>query len=252
MGSSIITEAAGKRIYVVGDLHGCAAEPQALIRHLEEREGLTTDDLLVFLGDYIDRGADTKATVDLMLDVRNRFPKTRFLKGNHEDMLLDFLGFGGNLGQAFLYNGGLETIQSYGISVFAPPSEMIGSMPPEHFKFYCELESILVVEDFIFVHAGLNPLRDLAAQNDTDVFWIRDEFLNNVHSFKKTIVFGHTPHREIFQHIPYKIGIDTGLVFGNKLSCVEMRSGSVFQVKKESTEVEVSKLDLSKCNFASV
>ncbi len=252
MGSSIVTEASGARVYVVGDLHGCVREPEMLLNTLENEEKLTQDDLVVFLGDYIDRGPDTKATVDLMVDFKNRFPKSRFLKGNHEDMLLDFLGFGGNLGQAFLYNGGLETIQSYGISVFAPPSEMVGSMPTEHFKFYCELESILVIDDFICVHAGLNPLRDLAAQNDSDVLWIRDEFLNNVHSFKKTVIFGHTPHREVFQHAPYKIGLDTGLVFGNKLTCLELRSGKVIQIRKDAAKPELSQLDLSSCNFSNV
>ena len=251
MGSSVITEASGERTFVIGDLHGCPSEPQILIRHLEDKEGLNDRDLLVFLGDYIDRGPDSRAVVDFMLTLRTKYPKSRFLKGNHEDMLLDFLGFGGNLGTAFLYNGGLETIQSYGITVFAPPSEMVSAMPPSHFKFYCELESILSVGDFICVHAGLNPLRDLTAQNDSDVFWIRDEFLNNIHTFKKTVVFGHTPHREVFQHSPYKLGLDTGLVFGNKLTCLELSSGKVFQIPRDGKEVEVSQLDMSKCSFNS-
>jgi len=250
VGSSAVTEASGERVFVIGDLHGCVKEPEILLRHLESSEGLKESDLVIFLGDYIDRGPDSKGVIDLMLDFRTRFPKTRFLKGNHEDMLLDFLGFGGNLGQAFLYNGGLETIQSYGITVFAPPSEMISAMPPSHFKFYCELESIIRVGDFICVHAGLNPLRDLTAQNDSDVFWIRDEFLTNVHSFKKTVVFGHTPHREIFQHLPYKMGLDTGLVFGNKLTCVELMSGKTFQITRETTEVVTSTLDMTKAKFS--
>lgn len=237
-------------MYVIGDLHGCPKEPETLLRFLEEKEGLTEQDIVIFVGDYIDRGPDSKAVVELVLDFRRRFPATRFLKGNHEDMLLDFLGFGGNLGQAFLYNGGVETIQSYGITVFAPPSEMVSALPPSHFKFYCELESIVIVKNFICVHAGLNPLRDLNAQNDSDVFWIRDEFLNSVHSFKKTVIFGHTPHREIFHHLPYKLGIDTGLVFGNKLSCVELVSGHVFQIARESSDVVRSTLDMSKCAFS--
>ncbi len=251
MGSSTVTEATSKRIFVIGDVHGCPKEPEILLRFLEEQEGLQDEDLVVFLGDYIDRGPDSKAVVDVVLDFRTRFPRTRFLKGNHEDMLLDFLGFGGNLGQAFLYNGGLETIQSYGITVFAPPGEMVSAMPPSHFKFYCELESIITVSDFICVHAGLNPLRDLGAQNDSDVFWIRDEFLNNVHSFKKTVVFGHTPHKDVFQHLPYKIGLDTGLVFGNKLSCLELRSGRLMQIARDTEEILVSQVDMSKCSFAS-
>ena len=245
MGSSVITEGAGERVYIFGDLHGCPDEPALMLRHLEEQEGLTEKDLVIFVGDYIDRGPDSRAVLDLMLDFRGRFPKTRFLRGNHEDMMLDFLGFGGRLGQAFLYNGGLDTIQSYGISVFAPPEEMVKALPPAHFKFLCELESILVVDNFILVHAGLNPLRDLTAQNDGDVFWIRDEFITNVHSFGKTVVFGHTPHQEILLHMPYKIGIDTGLVFGNKLTCIEVKEGKAFQLSRGKTEIVVGALDLT-------
>lgn len=250
MAASTVTEVSGERVFVIGDIHGCSDEPALILRHLESQEGLKETDLIVMLGDYIDRGPDGKGVIDLALDLKRRFPNTRFLKGNHEDMLLDFLGFGGHLGQAFLYNGGLETIQSYGISVFAPPSEMISAMPPDHFKFFCELDNILAVDnDFVCVHAGLNPLRDLQTQNDNDIYWIRDEFLHNVHPFGRTIVFGHTPHQDIFLHLPYKLGLDTGLVFGNKLSCLELRSGTLYQVQRQGKRVEVSKVDMSKRVF---
>lgn len=234
----------GQRLFVVGDIHGCPDEPEVLLRHLEQVEGLSPSDLVIFLGDYIDRGPNSKSVIDLMLDFQDRFPKTRFLKGNHEDMMLDFLGFGGNLGQAFLYNGGIETIQSYGISVFAPPTEMVSALPPKHFKFFRDLESAIEVSEFICVHAGLNPTVSIEDQTDNDVFWIRDEFLNSAHEFGKTVVFGHTPHQELFVHLPYKLGLDTGLVFGNKLSCVELTSGKVYQVRRDQKQVEVSKLVL--------
>jgi len=243
---SVVGEASGKRVYVIGDLHGCAEEPAILLDHLESSEGLEEDDLVIFLGDYIDRGPDTRGVLELMLEFQRKFPRSRFLKGNHEDMLLDFLGFGGRLGQAFLYNGGLETIQSYGISVFQPPEEMVNTFPPEHFKFLTALESIILVDGFACVHAGLNPLRDIDAQNDNDVLWIRDDFISNVHSFNRTVVFGHTPHQEVFMDIPYKIGLDTGLVFGNKLTCLELMNGQVLQVSRGEKKVVVSTIDLSK------
>lgn len=245
-----VSQAVGARTFVIGDLHGCPDEPEILLKHLEKEEGLVEEDLVVFLGDYIDRGPNSKAVIDLMLDFRSRFPNTRFLKGNHEDMLLDFLGFGGNLGQAFLYNGGLETIQSYGISVFAPPTEMVSALPPEHFKFFRELESVLEINDFVCVHAGLNPAQAMTEQTDNDVYWIRDEFLNYPHSYEKTVVFGHTPHQEIFVHFPFKIGLDTGLVFGNKLSCLELTSGKVFQIRREEKKLSFARLDMSAINFS--
>ncbi len=245
MACSSVSTAKGARVYTVGDIHGCPSEPEVLLKHLTTKEGLGADDTVIFLGDYIDRGPNSRAVVDLLLDFKSKFPGTRFLRGNHEDMLLDFLGFGGNLGEAFLYNGGVETIQSYGISVFASVEEMVDALPVEHRKFFRELESIVIVDDFICVHAGLNPLRDLDAQNDGDVFWIRDEFLHNIHPFKKTVVFGHTPHREVVHHLPYKVGIDTGLVFGNKLSCLELRSGRILQVAREARHVAEGKVDLA-------
>ena len=245
-----VKEASGERVYVIGDLHGCCEEPEFLLDHLEESEGLSDSDLVVFLGDYIDRGPDSKSVVDLMLSFKKKYRNSRFLKGNHEDMLLDFLGFGGRLGEAFLYNGGLETIQSYGISVFAPPGEMVDAIPPAHFRFYCELESLLIVDHFIFVHAGLHPGRALNKQLDSDLYWIRDEFINVPHEFEHTVIFGHTPHQDIFAHLPYKIGIDTGLVFGNKLTCLELTEGKVFQITRGSEDVQVGKIDLSEAHEA--
>ncbi len=237
MVTSAIQKAKGDRVFAIGDVHGCLDELEVLLNYLENKDNLTENDLVVFLGDYIDRGSNSRGVIDCCLSFRSRFPNTKFLKGNHEDMLLDFLGFGGRLGEAFLYNGGLETIQSYGISVFASPNEMVSNLPPEHFEFFSTLESLLVVDNFVFVHAGLNPLREIESQNDGDVCWIRDEFISNVHKFNYTVVFGHTPHDEVFLHLPFKIGIDTGLVFGNKLSCLEVKSGVIFQVLRGAEDV---------------
>lgn len=236
MGSSLL-EVSSNRIFAIGDIHGCPDEVLYLLSHLEVNEGLSEEDTVVFLGDYIDRGPNSKEVVDVLIQCRLRYPKTLFLKGNHEDMLLDFLGFGGRLGQAFLYNGGLETILSYGLSVFDPPQKIIESLPEDHLRFYRELNSIVMSGDFLFVHAGLHPLRDLTAQNDGDIFWIRDDFILNAHPFQKTVLFGHTPHSEVYAHLPYKVGIDTGLVFGNKLTCMELPSGLVYQIKRGTSEV---------------
>lgn len=247
MAASTVSTAKAERIFAIGDLHGCIEEPLILTSFLEKQVGLSENDALIFLGDYIDRGKNSREVIELMLDIKSRFPATRFLKGNHEDMLLDFLGFSGNLGESFMYNGGVETLQSYGISVFSPPDEIINALPAEHFKFFCELEGILHIptDEFVCVHAGLHPLRDLHAQNDSEIFWIRQEFLRNIHPFPFYVVFGHTPHKEIFLHLPYKIGIDTGLVFGNKLTCLELNSGDVFQIYRGSKEVEVGNIEIS-------
>ena len=244
MTDSVIKTSSDERVFVIGDLHGIADEPRILFKYLEKKEDLSENDHLVFLGDYIDRGKDSKDVVELMLDLKNKYPNTKFLKGNHEDMLLDFVGYGGRLGHAFLYNGGVETLQSYGISVFSTPDEMVESMPKEHVEFFKNLEMMIQIDDYICVHAGLNPQKEISKQVEEEVLWIRDEFISCEHEFNKTVVFGHTPHQEILLHTPYKIGLDTGLVFGNKLSCLELKSGKLFQVYRSSKDVNVSSIQL--------
>lgn len=237
-----ILEAKGERIFVVADVHGCSSELSVLLKFIRSSQNLSKNDLVVFLGDYIDRGPDSRGVIDVLVDFKSLFPSSIFLKGNHEDMLMDFLGFGGNLGHAFLYNGGLETIQSYGISVFSPPSEMMRLLPEDHFSFFNSLQSIVSVNDYYLVHAGMNPKLDISSQTGEDLFWIRETFLDAPHDFGKTIVFGHTPHREVFDNRPFKIGLDTGLVFGNKLTCLELNSGDIFEVFRGSNSVNVNKI----------
>ena len=232
-------EESPRRIFAIGDLHGCPDELEVLLTYLQQEEGVSDEDLIIFIGDYIDRGPNSKAVVDRLLSFARGLENVVFLRGNHEDMLLDFLGFGGNMGHSYLYNGGVETFGSYGISSELPPEEIAHKLPRDHFSFYLNLDSYVLVDDFVFAHAGLNPLRDLKAQLDYDLFWIRDEFISNIHSFQKTVVFGHTPHQDVLFHVPFKIGIDTGLVFGNKLTCIELNYKHLLQVSRGQSEVEV-------------
>lgn len=225
------------RLFVVGDIHACPSELNSLLEYMKGKLSLGSNDLVVFIGDYIDRGPDSKAVLETLVDFRKEFPSAVFLKGNHEDMLLGYLGLGGTLGANYMYNGGVQFLMSYKLSSVDPPSEIIGKLPAEHLEFVKTLERGLVVGDFILVHAGLNPLAELEQQEERDLFWIRDEFIMNIHRFEKTVVFGHTPYEEIMVSPPYKIGIDTGLVYGNKLSCVELLRREYFQVARGSKRV---------------
>jgi serine/threonine protein phosphatase 1 len=92
---------------------------------------------------------------------------------------------------------------------------------------------------FLFVHAGVNPLRQLDAQVPDDILWIREEFIRNRHLLPYTVIFGHTPNREVLWHLPFKIGLDTGCVYGNKLSGLDLRSGTLLQVRKGSRRADV-------------
>lgn len=235
--SFIEIKEAPRRVFVIGDIHGCLTETVALVEHLFSEEGLAAEDLLAFVGDYVDRGPDSKGVIDYMMDLKGRNVQVAFLKGNHEDMLLNFLGFEGLGGDIYLANGGSEALASYGFTGNDVRSVSAEQMPPEHIEFLQGLSRYLIVGDYVVVHAGLNPLRDLRMQLDEDIYWIRDEFVANVHYYDKTIVFGHTPFQDVLFDQPYKIGIDTGLVYGNLLSCLELNSGQVFQVKSGETAV---------------
>jgi serine/threonine protein phosphatase 1 len=229
-----------QRVFVVGDIHACLAELDVMLEFLLKQCSLSANDLLIFIGDYIDRGPDSKGVISRLIDLQAQFPHTVFLKGNHEDMLLSYLGYPGHNGEIYLYNGGVECLMSYNMTTVESQEATIQSFPTSHMKFFRELEKGVEMQDYIFVHAGLNPYRPIAKQKEEDLFWIRGDFIMSIHPFKKTIVFGHTPYQDVLFDLPFKIGIDTGLVYGNKLSCIELVKGEIYQLSRGSTDVVVS------------
>jgi serine/threonine protein phosphatase 1 len=224
------------RFFIVGDIHACPQELETLLTSL----ALQSEDRLVCLGDYVDRGPGAREVVELLLGLKAEgVCDMIFLKGNHEDMFLDFLDYPGRYGEAFLFNGGNTTIQSYGLPATLAGREAAAALPPAHLAFFLSLQTTFPAEETLCVHAGVNPLRPLDQQNEEDLLWIRQEFIFHPHSFPYTVVFGHTPHREAFFDLPYKVGIDTGLVYGGKLSCLEMTEKKLFQIARGSRTVKV-------------
>lgn len=221
------------RTFVVGDLHGCVDELNALIDAIAP----TSDDSICFLGDYVDRGPSPKRVVERLLRLRREGPRCTFLKGNHEDMFLAYLGYPGHHGEAFLWNGGDVTLNSYGIDV-AGRSNIAQQLPPEHLEFLLGLRLWAVFDDFLCVHAGLRPTRAWDDQDEEDLLWIREDFINRPHPYQFTILYGHTPQREIRLDLPYKIGLDTGLVYGNMLSCLELSRKELLQIRRGSHRLE--------------
>jgi serine/threonine protein phosphatase 1 len=228
------------RCYVVGDIHGCAEELARLLESLP----LGPRDRLVFLGDYVDRGPDSKGVISYLIDLQRKGPQeTIFLKGNHEDMFLSDLGLTGKYGEMFLVNGGAATLASYGLwEKRKLPQEILFGIPPDHIEFLQALKSHYLMPPFLFVHAGVDPRKPLEQQTHEEMLWIRDEFILNQHPLPLTIVFGHTPQQEVLFHLPYKVGLDTGLVFGNKLSCLEVEEKVLFQVARGGKEIKRTNL----------
>jgi serine/threonine protein phosphatase 1 len=202
-----------EKIFAIGDLHGCFSH----LNNLLNKFTMGQNDTLLFLGDYIDRGPDSYEVVETILRLRSKLAKVICLKGNHEQMYLDYLR--GTDQDLFLSNGGNHTLRSYKKNGWKCPS-------PEHMEFFLSLNIYYETEDCIFVHAGLRPNVPLQNQNPEDMLWIRSRFYTSPNTWNKTIVFGHTPFSE-----PYiregKIGIDTGACMGGVLTCVEL-PGMIF------------------------
>jgi len=217
--------------YVIGDIHGCPDE----LRYLIEALPLARGDRVVFLGDYIDRGPDSRGVVSFLIALQSfhREIDFVFLKGNHEDMLLSYLGLSGQHGDMFLLNGGKATFESYGIAASRPSTqEVLSVIPAEHLAFFERLETYHVMDPFLCVHAGVHPQKTLGEQTDEELFWIRNTFIYSSHILPYTICFGHTPQPTVFYDLPYKVGLDTGLVYGNMLTCLEVDEKVLYQISR--------------------
>ena len=209
-------------IYAVGDVHGCLDQLERLLDRVQpdlER------DVLLFVGDYIDRGPESRGVVDYVLRLQQKYPREHIicLKGNHEAMLLEFLQ--GVKRERFLFNGGLHTVLDYWGDNWDSLKELL--LPPEHEEFYRELRLYYETPEFIFVHGGLKPGVPLKEQQEDDLLWIRGEFIASPEDFGRLVIFGHTPFKQPLQ-MPNKIGIDTGAVYGNYLTCLKLPEKEFF------------------------
>jgi len=209
------------KIFAIGDIHGCFDKLHTLMALLEVNK---KKDVLIFLGDYIDRGPQSVDVVEYLIHLSQNGYHTVFLKGNHEAMLQDYLS--GQDKTFFLLSGGTETLDSYRkhIDRF---QKLI--MPPSHIEFFQSLCLFYETDSYIFVHAGLVPRVPLNQQQEKDLLWIRDPFIHSTYNFGKTVIFGHTPFKEPFV-TKNKIGIDTGAFYGNKLTCIELPAQKFYSV----------------------
>ncbi len=199
----------GERAFIIGDIHGCLGMLNRLMDTIDWRPDR---DRLIFLGDYIDRGTDSKGVVDFVLVLLKQSPFVQCLLGNHESGFLDFLS-GGDI-KTFLINGGETTLKSY-----QRDGEIL--IPPDHISFYQSLRPWIELEDHYVVHAGFRPGVKIDDQSLEDLIWIRDPFIYSDYDFGKKVIFGHTPFYEpLVTH--NKIGLDTGAVYGNRLTCLEL------------------------------
>ena len=228
---------ARQRIYAIGDIHGRADLLKALLYKIgaDALDCQAAQTTLVFLGDYIDRGPQSRQVIEHILKLREAGHDLRVLRGNHEAALLDFLSRP-ETGKHWLALGGAETLYSYGIRApgrDASPRdlqyaalELNAALPASHLQFLRELETYVQLGDYLFVHAGLRPGRTLAKQTETDLINIREPFLNSRARWPYTVVHGHSPAPEPAQKRG-RISLDTGAYATGRLSAVRLEDAEV-------------------------
>lgn len=222
--------------YAVGDIHGCIDQLNEMMWELWANGLNLEEDTIIFLGDYIDRGPDSRACVQYLIDLQDQYGADRVicLKGNHEDMCLHYYKMYernvGDLGIAWLYNGGYECIKSY--KAWADIHESgEEKMEPAHLEWMLNLPTMYENDMGYFVHAGFLPWDE--KPQDTDDYhrmWVRHDFILNPKQWDKMVYFGHTAQKGNVLDKPEKIGIDTACVYGYKLSAIRCDDGKVFQV----------------------
>lgn len=223
----------GMRLYVIGDIHGEIDLLEELHdRMLVDATNMPAAQILqIFLGDYIDRGPDSKGVVDWLMNSPPAGWQRICLKGNHETMVCDFLEDSKTL-KRWQQLGASQTLRSYGvrlsepqkkISVDALQADFAKKISNEHRIFYNDLPLFFEIGSYFFVHAGIRPGNSLQQQEERDLLWIRDEFLQSKLDFGKIIVHGHTPVKKpkIFHN---RINIDTGAYMSGKLTCLVLEN----------------------------
>lgn len=223
------------RVYAIGDIHGrydllCALEGRILedaARHPDKER------ILVYLGDYIDRGAESREVIEHLSGSQSSGVRSVFLMGNHEQSMLGFLE--DPMGYApWLHYGGLATLGSYGIDPppFGTDSQLEAlaealreALPAHHLAFLSQLRDYYVLGDYLFVHAGIRPGVPIEAQSRGDLLWVRGAFLESSKRHPKIVVHGHNIADEP-QVRPNRIGIDTGAYASGRLTCLVLEGES--------------------------
>jgi serine/threonine protein phosphatase 1 len=199
------------KTYAIGDIHGSLAKLRSLIAHCERDAG---DDpmSLVFIGDYIDRGPDSRGVVEYVMGLEARLgTNVVVLKGNHEELALAAHDGTMSVG-TWLLNGGDKALRSYGITTAR-------ELPAEHVAWFRALRLRFDDGQRLFVHAGIDPARPLDDQDAHDLVWIREPFLIDERDHGRLIVHGHTPLRTGMPDLrPNRLNIDTAAVFGGPLT----------------------------------
>lgn len=209
-------------LYAIPDIHGHSAKLERALALIAADGGAAAP--VVFLGDLVDRGPDSRGVIQTLIDGRAAGRDWTVLRGNHDQMFLDALADAragaGNSRTAQIWrmpnNGGDATLAAYGLSGSATPQALLDAVPAEHQAFVAGLPLTHEAGELLFVHAGIRPGVPLAHQSPDDLIWIREPFLSNRRDHGRLIVHGHTPVDRP-THYGNRIALDGGAGFGGPL-----------------------------------
>jgi serine/threonine protein phosphatase 1 len=220
----------GTRVYAIGDIHGSAHLLDALCERIADDAGHGGPErkVLVYLGDYVDRGLESPRVIDTLIAGPPPGFEQVCLMGNHEEAMFGFLE-DISVGPMWLRNGGGETLLSYGVSLpnsgdvaarlEAARQDLRARLPRAHLDFLRGLQLFHIEGDYLFVHAGVRPGVDLGDQHRNDLLWIREDFLRSNADLGHMVVHGHTIATDP-QVRANRIGIDTGAYATGVLTCL--------------------------------
>lgn len=217
----------GTRVYAVGDIHGRLDLLDELLTQIRrDAQGGPSRQVLIFVGDYVDRGPDSNGVITRLLSLQSEF-EALFLRGNHDQALLDFLA-DPEFYRVWKGYGAPETLVSYGVRpplfeqrkfLFDARNQLLTAMPPSHVEFLNSLKPFTDMGGYYFTHAGVRPGVSLSSQRNEDLMWIREDFLSSTADFGKVIVHGHS-----VSTLPVsrsnRIGIDTGAFATGRLTAL--------------------------------
>ena len=207
------------RTITIGDIHGCSDALASILRAIDPKP----DDTIITLGDYVDRGMNSKGVLDMLIELSKRCRLIPIL-GNHDEMMMKArrskLAF-----RHWMEFGGIETLDSYG------DSGQIDLIPDEHFEFLDSCLPFFETDTHFFVHGNYDPELPLDQQDERRLRWVslRDS-LPAPHQSGKIAVVGHTPQSEVL-NLGHLICLDTGCAYGGKLTAMELGTGEVWQAR---------------------
>lgn len=226
--------ASGKRCYAIGDVHGRLDLLKDLFDQIRRHASLRSprETIIVLLGDLIDRGPDSSEVVELVRTFRPDFARLYALAGNHEELLLRTIDGELNAFQAWMTNGGLSTMRSYGVDTSSLAGldledfrrRVTRAIPQSHVMFLRSCADSIRFGDYLLAHAGVRPGRPLEEQTGKDLRWIRQTFLSSDADHGFVVVHGHSQFSEI-EIRPNRIGIDTGAYHSGVLTAAWFEDG---------------------------